>query len=111
MDDVVIEALHESIKHWERLASGKRKPKEYIGKDDCALCTLFNIDGASLQVRCNGCPVKEKTGQIFCRGTPFIEAESIAELSDDDNILDHEDFKNAAAKELEFLQSLLPSQK
>lgn len=113
MKPEVLKALKSSIAHWERLASGKRIHNEGVGVDDCALCKMFNrhinLNGPDLDTRCFGCPVREHTGQQFCRGTPFILAEEISDKIDEfDEPLDTAMFKEAAQKELEFLKSLLP---
>ena len=108
MDNVVIEALRESIKHWERLSTGKRRPSENVGRCDCSLCSLFNREDIPYQFKCLDCPVYQHTGQMFCEGTPFIRAQEIAEDCEKDEPLDTAEFKEAAAEELEFLKSLLP---
>ena len=38
------DALKASIRHWKRLASGKRRKGEWMLSDDCALCGLFIED-------------------------------------------------------------------
>lgn len=94
----------------ERLASGKRRGLEAVGKDDCDLCKMFNkFAHGSPDTRCFGCPVFEKTGSRFCYCTPFEEAQDIADrIYEFEEPLDTAIFKEAAQKELEFLKSLIP---
>lgn len=115
MDSRTLAALKSSIAHWERLATGKRKHNECVGVDDCSLCGMFNkhksLKDPAPDTRCNGCPVFEHTGERFCKDTPFDQAQDIAGMVDEfDEPLDTEMFKEAAQKELEFLESLLPKE-
>lgn len=95
--------LEESIEHWERLVSGKRLPNETIGRIYCALCEAYYWSKSGI---CEGCPVKEKTGQPYCFNTPYQLVEDIYNKSN--GALDSKKFKAAAKKELAFLKSLLP---
>jgi len=88
------QALNDSIAHWERMANGTYSPDESIYGKDCALCSLF------LKNNCDGCPVKERTGHISCIGSPWKEAA----MNYDGN--DTPEFKVAATKMLNFLESL-----
>ncbi len=115
MNPETLEALKMSIAHWERLASGKRQEGEEVSVWQCALCAVFQIPIESNDQKCVGCPVFEKTMQQFCRGTPFVTAEALADSPDPDDeanrdYLDSEEFQDAAQKELEFLKSLLPKE-
>lgn len=95
-------ALEESIAHWERLASGNRRPWEGADGEDCSLCMMFNRPeepGPS----CAGCPVAERTGETGCRGTPFHDAFYAAR----EQGFDSKAFRDAARVELEFLRGLL----
>jgi inosine-uridine nucleoside N-ribohydrolase len=113
MNKKAISALRKSIAHWRRLANGKQETCEDPGEDCCALCIAFKHEA----VACKSCPVQIKTGQPFCRGTPHREA---ANAYYDlkcylDPGIDREYylklFKDAAKKEVEFLESLLPKTK
>lgn len=113
MNPETLNALKLSIAHWERLASGKRKRNECVSVDDCHLCRMFNkhntLTDPPQDTRCEGCPIKERTGERFCKNTPFIEAEEISEQVDKyAEPMDAPEFQDAAQKELEFLKSLLP---
>ena len=61
-----IQALKDSIKHWENLRDGKEKR---LGAAYCALCGLFQRAHPTLA--CEYCPVKKKTGESMCRNTPY----------------------------------------
>lgn len=100
-------ALEESIEHWERLASGNRRPGEYIGSVYCALCTKF------IHAGCVGCPVYARTGHAECATTPYGAVSGhvpaaglrVAGLPE---VYKGEEFKRLAKLELDFLCSLLP---
>ena len=69
-----IQALKESIKHWEEVA--KKPMSTPIGSLHCPLCTLF------LKEWCGGCPIAEKMSYSIpvdmrecfsgCKDTPFV---------------------------------------
>lgn len=99
-------ALEKSIQHWERLASGKRQLNEEPGVVGCALCALFWKSG-DYSIRCDGCPVRERTGFDCCRGTPYVDVAKFWD-SEDPELLDTDEFRELAKAELEFLKSLLP---
>ena len=108
MDRKTLAALKKSIEHWERLASGQARRGEWIGPGHCALCKLF-LDGA-----CKDCPVAERTGYRYCDGTPYGIVQAYVDarfLVDRESILNSQEFKSAARKELRFLKSLLPKPK
>jgi hypothetical protein len=87
MEQEKLVALQESIQKWEKLAEGNgdRAPSQYT----CPLCILYHRDG------CKDCPVHERTGQQYCRGTPYMDYYYVGS-------------KDNAQKELDFLKSLLP---
>ena len=60
----VIQALKDSIKHWENLRDGKTPN---IGPNHCALCLLFNHGG------CLECPIYHKTKRTTCYRTPYYK--------------------------------------
>lgn len=65
-----LKALDASIAHWNRLATNTATIGERPSAHHCALCQKFNkSDGA-----CKGCPVVHKTGQPYCRSTPYTDA-------------------------------------
>jgi len=65
------------------------------------------------QIPCEGCPIKEKTGQRYCGGTPWDQVGDLdGELSgswleDFEREAKWEEFKEHAMYELEFLKNLL----
>lgn len=103
MPKTTLRALRESIAHWKRLATDKRKRDERLDAEDCALCSLFNTisnpDGV-----CSGCPVYAKTGYKGCSKTPYGRAVDAALRYG----LDSDAFRAEAQAELTFLQALLP---
>ena len=100
MKPATLKALRGSIAHWKRMATGKQRLGEQPTGECCSLCELFNKDENDL---CDGCPVAEKTGALFCKGTPWFSAHSEWR-----NLGFSPKFSELAAAELAFLQSLLP---
>src|SRR5690242_9276755 len=105
MDEKTLTALKESIAHWERNVAAETPAEASTLSDDCALCDLFCPFG----LRCNGCPVREKTGMNQCRDTPFYDAHE-AHLSWQHADGTRENWQLAAQRELDFLKSLLPTE-
>ena len=103
MNAKTLDALKSSIKHWERMATGTSRKNEAPKSEQCALCRMFNSPRHPLS--CVGCPVKEKTGQWFCVGTPYQDALTAFNTSS------KEDFEIKASKEVSFLRSLLPKKR
>lgn len=63
--DRIEKALKSSIEKWKGVESGG---VEDLGMKNCALCkTFFNNEKDT----CGQCPVKKRTGQDFCVGTPY----------------------------------------
>lgn len=108
MPPATLKALNASIAHWRRLATGKRRSGEGHCADDCALCHEFFFNSKDEFSRCKGCPVKARTGRRLCADTPWGAANAAASDYDSYNSLQ---FKAAARKELQFLESLLPRKK
>jgi len=102
--NVKLTALEASIAHWDRLANGA---DEDTGSESCALCDTFRH--ASVRWPCTGCPVKEKTGRAYCTGSPYVEVKDWLEKTSN-NRYKHlsPEFHALAAKERDFLKSLLP---
>lgn len=110
MNPETLKALKESIAHWRRLATGKRRKGETHYGDDCSLCHKFYTgDG-----KCSNCPVAKKTGHGDCQGSPWWKAHQAyleCGFLDTDSRYNSESFKAAAKNELTFLVSLLPKAK
>lgn len=106
MDAKTLEALKASIAKWERNAEAKTPAEFKIGEADCPLCELFIYPD-----RCEGCPVFEKTGERFCKGTPYINAHSAAYEWRIGSKAAADRAHAAARDEVAFLKSLLPEEK
>jgi len=93
-------ALEKSIEKWTEIADTGNVIGR-LGPFNCALCRLYLLNGS-----CNGCPVKKRTGQPFCEGSPYkwFDDKSEVELSDHRAL---EEVKEHARMELEFLKSLV----
>lgn len=96
--------INQSIQHWTRLATGKRRKDENIFTSDCPLCRVYY--NRSLQ-SCKGCPIAKKTGLTGCNGTPWRGANMAAVHCG----LDTSTFKAAANEMLQFLKDLLPKKR
>lgn len=96
-------ALKASIEHWKRVVTSPET--EPINSKSCALCQIFLVPSRHKEVTdCIGCPVFEKTGKQYCRGTPYQDVYEASKRGDDNE----KAYNEAAKEELEFLQSLLP---
>lgn len=96
-----LKALKESIAKWERNAVAV-SPHEYLtDKDDCPLCSLFWYD------HCKGCPVRDRTRQTRCYGTPYDDA-NMKYRTWEEGLSTADAARAAARKEVAFLKSLLP---
>ena len=95
-----VEALDDSISHWERIESGTTMPGEGIFSFSCPLCELFMHDHATIQ-SCLGCPVRQKTGKPTCQDTPWFDV--YMAYCDVHSL---EKIRPAAKIELEFLREL-----
>lgn len=81
--------LELSIEKWQDIVDGKGEDQSSL---NCALCETTPIDAED---ECNGCIVKETTGEPNCLGTPYH---------------DHAD-EDWAKRELEFLKYLRKKEK
>lgn len=91
MDKATLKALKGSISKWESIVAGSGADN---GCDNCPLCKKFYKE------ECNGCPVREASGQPFCDGTPYDKFRAAGSM---------ENKRKAAELELAFLRSLLPA--
>lgn len=110
----VREALEGSIMKWQRIVAGGTNGCA----SDCALCRLFNPYQKYLPLKesiaqgCLGCPVMARTGQSFCKGSPYERYEELEHDVDDDSDDDADIIENGrrlretAEQELAFLESL-----
>jgi hypothetical protein len=116
VDTVALDALQRSIAHWEENVAATRIQDVRIGAGDCRLCVVFRGNSEVQKPSdCIGCPVAEKTGQIYCRLTPYSNAlrffdRAWANRATRGPSVYLTCFKQAAQEELDFLRSLLPTE-
>ena len=96
MDREAREALELSIEKWKANENITNMSEAKTGPSDCPLCALYHYN----EPNCVGCPVYERMGEPWCRDTPYTEAERLCYYGT------VADFKVAARKEREFLESL-----
>jgi hypothetical protein len=105
MDARTLEALKASIAKWERNAVATTPAEYKTGEVDCQLCYLFIYPDS-----CEGCPVFLKSGERYCRSTPYMSASSARAYWGSTQSTDLRDRAHAAARdEVAFLKSLLPT--
>jgi hypothetical protein len=63
-----IEALKESIAHYERAVEDR---DEKLGPSNCACCKGWYRRAAYGNVCCKGCPIFQATKKGCCFGTPY----------------------------------------
>jgi hypothetical protein len=98
---IIMKALEESIEHWkDNVALAKSGKLIGISPRFCALCLLF------LNGRCVGCPVFKRTGQLYCRGTPYDKAAFLREYLFQGKESDRRGLIQACEEEVAFLESL-----
>ncbi len=102
MNKQTLKALKDSVAHWTRLSSGSLKRGEDVGPTHCGLCRLFNNDDSKNP--CFGCPVFDKSGEVYCDNTPFEDASNEYRVHG----IRSPQFRKAAKEELKFLKGLLP---
>lgn len=93
MKKKTLEALHGSVQKWRDIVT-----EGAIGRGvrDCPLCQIFYAPGSA--TCCEGCLVNKKTGQKFCRGTPYPDFVRVQGV----------ERKRAAIAMYDFLVGLLP---
>lgn len=116
--DIDKELVKQAIRNYERMASWlasklpgfKRISLSDIydgcgvqpGLDDCPLCAMYHYiyTKKARACTCEGCPIKEFTGKIFCFDTPY---EVLSDIDfDSSNYVLH-----LLKKEVEFLNAVL----
>lgn len=111
MDNRTKTALEKSIAKWEANAVAKEVSEYKVSAQNCPLCDLF-LDNYDSGADCDGCPIKTKTQQARCRGTPYTKAVFIKVLwSDNHKAGTEEKYKRQVAHkvammEVDFLKSL-----
>lgn len=65
----------ECVAHWIDMRDNPDS-EDIPGPGDCAFCReyLFTKNYLTGLQYCDGCPIKEKTGLNFCKGTPYGKA-------------------------------------
>lgn len=104
--NITIDALKQSITHWEHIRDGL---EHSYGSADCALCELY------YEIKCEGCPVQVHTKISRCDDTPYVQFTSHRKLlhGDKKGILSDEwceTCERLAHEEVVFLGSLLSKQ-
>lgn len=92
-----LNALKASIARWDKAARGNNDDSP--SSLTWPLCRLF------AHKACDGCPVKQQTGQPYCRETPFKRTVDSWRYKHPGP---NEQYLADAQKELAFLKSLLP---
>lgn len=110
MNKRVLTALQRSIRKWKQIAAGKAVS---YGTDNCALCRKFHPEYNMGKNSCEGCPVREVTGQDECLDTPFSAWQTHLHNSHKDRFEDAvqpgcELCVDIALAEYNFLRALLP---
>lgn len=100
MDSKTLDALTDSITHWEKLLADT--PNEEPWAKQCPLCQLFRGDEKNL---CNGCPIQAETKESDCGGSPYLVARNAwLQRNHSDRLM--RVWKEEGKKMLKFLQSL-----
>lgn len=106
MSPETLEALRGSIAKWEGIVAGTVQDE---GPANCPLCIRFNRT-VNERVNCSGCPVRDRTEQHGCTGSPYDDFENYMGLVEEgEEELDEARKKDLAQEELDFLKSLLPT--
>lgn len=100
-------ALEKSITRWRELARRKLVRNLDLGPHQCPLCRRFLL--VTTQA-CVGCPVRRRTGRLYCAGSPYEAAHSALVWNHPDARVTPE-LRKAMEAELAFLISLRPNTK
>ena len=106
MDAKTLTALRQSIEKWERNAVAETPEDIMVGSDSCPLCQLF------WKRRCEGCPVRDRTEETYCDGSPYDDAYFAGArwISAPENESLRNEAHAAFRAEVGFLRSLLPEE-
>jgi len=103
-----LEALNQAIIKWSAIYHGVGVDR---GAENCALCKVYLLS-------CVGCPIRAKTNEESCRGTPYEEWEDHQRYDHGNTTSLHCDYKvvcsvcrELAYKELKFLYNLYLEEK
>lgn len=124
MKQETLEALQESIEHWEANVEAENWGNVDMSAVSCALCAMFALNRRH-EIVCIGCPVQERVKRANCLSTPFhyaaMRLDHWRDSCDRWHVCDdgceeegcmemRDEFRNAAREEVEFLKSLLPKE-
>ena len=104
MDERTRTALEASIAHWRENAAAAHPDDADLSCAACALCRMFR------DRVCRGCPVATRAGAMGCAKTPYEDAKAawnrwMFALPGEDEA-ERAAFRDAATREVEFLESL-----
>lgn len=105
------QALQESIEKWEANATAEKVSDLSWGSSECPLCRIHN-NVVTRKERCDGCPIKQSTGQKFCVFTPYEPLEVLidqASYCNEDEPVTAE-MKDLICQEIDFLKSLVSAE-
>ncbi len=111
MKKKILKALKHSINtKWKGIRYGG---KEDRGRFDCELCGLF-LNASPAWIRCEGCPVHERTSFALCRNTPYIDwSNHHSDVHGPNSAYvvypGCDECESLADKQIAFLESLLPA--
>lgn len=88
MNYINYQAIIECLYHWTRIRDGRAGKYEGIGPSDCALCKIYLNPKPTFEIihggvavldteDCEGCPIYEREGLGYCRGTPYYDINKI----------------------------------
>ena len=102
-------AVRKEIHHWNFLLQTIRpiSPVYFMSFDQSALCELYlNKDAVGNRYCIAGCPITQRTGKQLCMGTPHqMAVDAMNEWGEGTGT--RKKFRQACAKQLTFLNSLL----
>lgn len=117
MDADTLEALKGSIKKWEGIVAGTAGDESAA---NCPLCQKFQVNRAPGKKLCEGCPVRDASGDWGCGNTPYEaweqfngECSHVSHIDEGEQLTGYVDkcpeCLRLATAELDFLKSLLPA--
>lgn len=116
MNPKTLKALKESIAHWKRMKQDPKCGDEPAGWD-CALCRRFNsfchtFGGERYAFGGERCPVAAAAGSLNCSNTPYSSArDAWYYYHEQGGKTRLRQWRTAAQREIDFLESLLPKKK
>lgn len=115
-----VEALEDSIAHWEDNAKVTQPYQASLSSKACALCEYSSrypnneiVQGDDVDLGdCAACPVAKHTGEGSCSGTPYVAAHRALRswLTNVDSLACLSSFQAAAQQEVDFLRFVLNKQ-